>query len=414
MLAYAYYDGNSRIQQYARALRERGDTVDVIALNRGTSPLLEIVDGVNLYRPQRRKSHDEGLLRLSWRLLIFMVRSSVFLVRSHLKHRYDVIHIHSVPDFLVFAAAIPKLMGASIILDIHDILPEFFTSKFQSDKKSRLFKFLVFVERTSIRFSDHVIIANPIWNERLVSRSAKPSKVTTIGNFPDPEFFMPRPRDRHDNKFVITYPGTLNWHQGVDIAVHAFARITNEIPDAEFHIYGEGPEKANIEKLVQDLGLTSKFKIRDYVSTSDIAKVMANTDLAVVPKRSKSGFGTEAASTKILEFMSCGVPVVASRTRIDDLVHTEDRIMFFDNDDPDALADCILTMYKNPALRNRLAMNGLAHAKENSWTMKKQGYFAIVDGLMSAKQDGRSYDPAPESVSLPSGTADFTKVSAKQ
>ena len=48
------------------------------------------------------------------------------------------IHVHSVPDFLVFAALVPKLLGARIILDIHDILPEFYASKFGASKDSRL------------------------------------------------------------------------------------------------------------------------------------------------------------------------------------------------------------------------------------------------------------------------------------
>ena len=44
--------------------------------------------------------------------------------------RYDVVHVHNLPDFLVFAALVPRLRGASIVLDLHDLMPEFFMSRF--------------------------------------------------------------------------------------------------------------------------------------------------------------------------------------------------------------------------------------------------------------------------------------------
>ena len=56
--------------------------------------------------------------------------------RRHLREKYDLIHVHSVPDFLVFTAWLPKLTGTPVILDIHDILPEFYASKFGLDPSS--------------------------------------------------------------------------------------------------------------------------------------------------------------------------------------------------------------------------------------------------------------------------------------
>ena len=53
-----------------------------------------------------------------------------FLTREHIRERYDLIHVHSVPDFEVFAALFPKLTGSKVILDIHDIVPEFYAASF--------------------------------------------------------------------------------------------------------------------------------------------------------------------------------------------------------------------------------------------------------------------------------------------
>src|ERR1019366_7076165 len=105
---------------------------------------------------------------------------------------YQLVHVHSVPDFLVFAALIPKLCGVPVILDIHDILPEFYSSKFNAPPESLTFKLLLLIERASAGFADHVIIANHLWHERLLSRSVRAAKCTPIRNYPDPQRFVVR------------------------------------------------------------------------------------------------------------------------------------------------------------------------------------------------------------------------------
>jgi hypothetical protein len=97
-----------------------------------------------------------------FRLLKFFFISSFLLTIKHIKNSYHLIHIHSVPDFEVFAALVLKLTGAKVILDIHDIIPELYISKFEMDENSFQFKLLSLIERLSVAFSDHVIIANHI------------------------------------------------------------------------------------------------------------------------------------------------------------------------------------------------------------------------------------------------------------
>src|ERR1700738_2561700 len=177
MVAYAYYEGNARIEQYAKALAMRGDTVDVIALNKTAGTVFEQRDGVSLYHLQTRQLRREHFYMYVFQVLMFMLRSFFFLAKKQFSEPYDLVHVHSVPDFLVFGALVPKLFGVPIILDIHDILPEFYLTKFGVSERSLIFKVLILVERVSIAFSDHVIIANPIWRERLVHRSARPEKV---------------------------------------------------------------------------------------------------------------------------------------------------------------------------------------------------------------------------------------------
>ncbi len=215
VLTYSFYESDTRVLQYVQALVERGDTVDVIALRKAGALVVEVLGGVKVYRIQSRKVNEQNRLTYLARIVRFLLVSACVLGSRHFSQPYSVVHVHSVPDFLVFAAALPKLLGARVVLDIHDILPEFYASKFGLSAESRLFRILVLVEKLSIRFSDHVIIANDLWRERLLTRSTVAEKCTAITNYPDPKVFRPGRRRRTDERFVIVYPGTLNHHQGL-------------------------------------------------------------------------------------------------------------------------------------------------------------------------------------------------------
>jgi hypothetical protein len=127
-----------------------------------------------------------------------------------------------VPDFEVFAGLIPKIMGARVILDIRDIVPELYGSKFRVKAGSFLFKTVVMVEKASAAFSDHVIISNDLWRAKLVSRSVSKEKCTSIMNFPDPTLFFKRLSKKmlRKNRFGISWYaesplGGRHRHQGV-------------------------------------------------------------------------------------------------------------------------------------------------------------------------------------------------------
>src|ERR1022692_2376547 len=202
IVARRFYESNSHMQQFARALADRGDVVDVVAARRGDLPRYEVCDGVNVYRIRRRNVDESGLVNYLLKLCMFICHATLFIARRHLRERYDVVHVQSIPDFLVFSALVPKLFGTPVILDLRDLVPELYASKFKRREGAVLFRCLRLIETSSAAFADHVIVANPIWYDRVVSRSARPSKCSMMWYGPDPDVFYPRPRRRQDGKFV--------------------------------------------------------------------------------------------------------------------------------------------------------------------------------------------------------------------
>lgn len=385
MVVYSFYEVDTRVMQYANALARRGDSVDVLSIGRPGQPKHEVFDRVNVYRLQTREVNERGPFSYMWRLLRFLLVSGSVLTWKHLFRRYTLIHVHNLPNFLVFSAFVPRLFGTPVILDIHDLQPEMYADKFDVPQKSLVFRTLTLTERLAIAFSTHTIIANHIWYERLLSRSARPGKLTTIRNYPDPRIFHSYPRQARNGRFLIVYPGSLNWYQGVDVAIRAFARVADKMPNAQFHIYGAGPSKPDLIDLAAKLRLSDRILFPASVPATQIAKVMSSADLAIEPKQARSRFANEAASTKILEFMAVGVPLIVSRTSVHSYYFDESMVSFFTPGDDAELADRVLELYRNPELRARLVDNAQRHVEAHNWGVKKDEYLGLVDWLVNAK-----------------------------
>ena len=387
MIAHANYVSDNRVRRYAESLAARGDLVDVIALRSPHSGAVHELKGVNVYGIQHRANDETGKWSYAWQLLAFLYGSFLFVTRKHRQIKYDLIHVHNIPDFLVFAALYPKWTGARIILDIHDLVPELFEGKFHSRPNSRYVRLLKVVERLSARFSDHVIISNHLWQKRITERSVAADKCSVLINHVDPTVFYRRERVRADGKLVLLFPGSFQAHQGLDVAIRALARLKDRLPNCELHLYGGGggrDAQAALEKLASESGLNGRVRFFNSVPLDQIPQVMANADIGVVPKRADT-FGNEAYSTKIMEFMSQGIPVVASRTAIDTYYFSDETICFFKSGDDQAMADALLKIINDPDLRERLSKNGLAYAKRNSWDSKKAEYLSLIDSVCVEK-----------------------------
>lgn len=383
MLTYSFYNSDNRVRRYAETLAKRGDHVKIFSLGRPEqvrSRKWETINGVEVFRLQARETRESGKSAYAWRLSCFFFKALAQLGPRNFPNGCNLLHVHNIPDFLVFAGVRLKSGNAKIILDIHDIVPELYESKFAVKHGSILATGLRLIEKLSCRFADHVIVANHIWKGTLSSRSAHKEKLTAMVNNVDLDLFALKTRTRNDGRIVLLYPGSLNYHQGLDIAVNAMKLLVEEIPNLELHIYGNGPTLPNLQEQTRKLGLEKNIFFLPGVVLEEIPGIMANADIGIVPKRAE-GFGDQAYSTKIMEFMSQKLPVVISRTRIDSLYFNDSVAAFFNSGDPEDLARQIRQLIKDPAYKQRLSAGGFAYATANSWETMKDVYLDVVDRL---------------------------------
>jgi len=379
MVTYTFYETDSRVMRYAEALAQRGDQVDVFALRRPGTARNESLCGVRVHRLQERLFDERSRFSYIWRILLFLTRALYHVSTGDLQKKYDLVHVHSVPDFLVLSALLPRLRGTPVILDIRDILPEFYASKFGVSQKSIGFRLMCIVERICAGFASHVIAANHAWQKRLLSRSVEPDGCSVMLNVPDRSIFVRSTKTKcPEDRFVLLYHGTLNWHQGLDLAIRAFAKIKDLAPEADFHIYGDGPLKADLLGLIEQLGLDSRVLVHERKPLREISSVIETAKLGIVPKR-KDTFGNEAFSTKTLEFMAMGVPVIVSDTKVDRHYFDDSVVRFFQGDDEDDLARCMLDLIRHPEKRMALVQRAEQFVANKDWALNKQEYLDLVD-----------------------------------
>ncbi len=389
VIAYTFYEIDQRVRRYAEVLTARGDRVDVIALRRDDQGSRGSVAKVNVRRIQRRSYAERRVFDYVVRILLFLIKGSAIVTIRHLKRHYDMIHVHNVPDFLVFMALLPRVLcGTRLILDIHDILPEFFAQKFDRGMKTLSARFLLFLEKISVRFADHVIVANDLWRDKIIARvGIPPEKCTTLLNYPDLEVFGKASHRSNGRSLTLIYPGTVSEHHGVDVAVRAVGIVRQQIPDVLLAIYVRSSNPASLDRvgaLVSELGLEDNVQFYDPVPTERLSEIYSEADIGIVPKRGGI-FADEAFSTKILEFMAAGIPVIASRTRIDEYYFDDSQILFFEPGDHEGLAQCVLEAAGNPSLRKSLAAAGKRYVAESNWERKKDLYYQIVATLHKSR-----------------------------
>ncbi len=391
-ISFSTYDTDLRVKRYAETVLQAGAAhVDAIALagkEGGTATGTN--RGVRVYYMQSRLHGEKTRFAYFSNLALFFLRASVILLRNQFKYRYSVIHVHNLPDFLVFIALVPKLMGARIILDIHDIMPELYCERYGKPIGSLLAKTLFILEKRSLKFADFVIVANDLWRDKLIKRAGiLPEKSAAILNYPNLSFFEQVKTDPSRNSLKLVYPGHLSYHHGIDIAIRAFNIVHRKVPDASFDIFARTfvyEYRQKLEALIRECDLENSVTIHPAMPPEEIPKVYSDATIGVIPKRGGL-FAAEAFSSKIFDFLAAGLPIVASRTTIDEYYFDDSIIQFFEQENVEDMAVKILELYRNPERRLQLVENGRKFAHKNNWEDKSSDYVDIIASLLTSKKE---------------------------
>lgn len=366
-------------------------TVDLICLRDNPREKgREVVQGVHVTRvplEQRRDSKATYLLRYGF----FLCACFTLLTIRSLRSRYDLVHVHNIPDILVVAALVPKLLGSKIILDLHDPMPELMMSIYNLSPENKWVKWLKRLERFSISFADLVLTPNEAFRERFVLRGCPPDKIKIVMNSPESEIFHvsegANPGSSSNasaNKaFKIMYHGLIVERHGLETALLAIATLRSVIPALEFHIFGaRTPYMDEIEARANQMGLSGIVHYHGYRPETEIAKNISSIDLGVVPNR-RNSFTEINMPTRIFEYLAMNKPVVVPDTEgIRDYFGMNSAI-FFEPDDPGSLSDAILRVYRNPQKVEPILEQGRKIYQTHRWEIYRERLLNWVGNLVS-------------------------------
>jgi glycosyltransferase involved in cell wall biosynthesis len=383
MIALTDYPGDQRVRREAEALVARGDEVDVISPLTPSIGSRRSIDGVNLH-PIGRLRRDErlGFAGYLGRDLAFLARASVKALRLHRRRRYDVVHVHTMPDYLVLAALGPKLTGAKVVLDLHDLVPELFASKFGVADTAWIVRLTKVVERACVRFSDHALAVHEPHLGALVGHGNPRDKFTIVMNAPDPRLFARRTEGASGQGFTLIYHGTISTRHGIDVAVRAVALALQSYDDVRLEVVGDGDGVAGLRRLVAELGLADAVAITEgRFPAEELQPLFERASAGVVPL-SHDVFTRYMLPVKLLEYVALGLPVICSRTDTVQAYFDDTMVSFVEPGSPDDLAEKIVALRADEAQRRRLVASADAFLEEHSWMRERERYYTVIDSLL--------------------------------
>lgn len=388
MVVHAYYPiGEPRVEREALALVAKGFQVDLICLKDQGEPETEQIEGINIYRLPVRRHKGKGIFIQLLEYFSFFFLAFFKLTSLQWKKHYAVVQVHNLPDFLIFCAMIPKIMGARLILDLHDLMPEFYAGRFNQDLNALPIRLLRLQERISCAFADQVITVTSLWRETLIQRGIPAEKIVVVMNVANDRIFQRQMRSNlpsgNGQPFRLIYHGTLAERYGIDLAIRAVDQLRASIPNIHLTIHGKGEYLETLVQLKDQLDLDPCVVFStQYMPIADLPKLIGKAHVGLVPYR-QDIFTDGILPTKMMEYVAVGIPVVAARTAAISAYFDENMVRYFTPGDVNDLANSILSLYLNQDLIKQLPINADQFSQRYNWKQMAGFYVESVERLGS-------------------------------
>jgi len=385
MIVYTKYAKDARVRREAETLASHGFRVVCLTNRNGSEAQRFVLDGVEVCELDVPKYRGKNQVAYIASYVRFLCAASVACLRLQRGGRVDVVHVHNLPDFLVFAGLLPRVRGSKVVLDVHDSVPETFATKF-SDGAIR-WRALCLEERLSALVAHRVICVNHPQRDTLVARGVPASKTFVSMNVPDPRIFTRRVSERtvrEGGPLKLVYHGTMAARLGVDLLIQAVERLRGRIPDLQLHLWGGGDDLEGFRALAQRLNLLDSvyFKPEGYPLEA-LPSHLDAMDIGVVGNR-RTNAGELMLPVKLLEYVALGIPAVVPRLRTIEYYFADDMLAYYEPDDVASMADAIYRLHCQPDARRDQARKASTFLNEYGW--ERQGpelvsfYKRLLDG----------------------------------
>ena len=386
MVVHAYYLRDARVMRYGEALAAAGHHVTVICLQDQADPFTETVNGVEIHRvrfERRRGGKLWYILEYVWAFVLFFLK----LTDLEFKQHFDIIHVHNMPDFLVFTGFFPRLRGAKLILDLHDPMPELFMSKFDLERGT-IIRLLELEERISCWYADRLITVDQSFKDIFVRRKISADKITIVRNMPDERLFalsdslrkVQPPPDR----FVLIFAGTIAERYRITDVIHAVKKAKSQIPHIQLRLVGklskEGHYADELQDLTRELQLEDTVEFLPPVPVEEVPKVYRQADLGLEPSR-HDPYTDYVLPLKLLECVALEVPCLVSRRPTIESYFTDEDVAYFEPGDIDGMASRMIELAQSPEKLRQLAVHARGVFERYNWSHEQSTYLDLLSSI---------------------------------
>jgi glycosyltransferase involved in cell wall biosynthesis len=389
MVTFSTYPFDPRPRRSVDALVGEGATVDLICLGHPNELRRETLPGINVLRI-KLKHPRRGKMEYAFRYGTFILITSAIFAARALRRRYDLVYVHNMPDILVASSLIPKALGAKVVLDLHDPMPELMMTIFRTPETNSSVQWLKRLEKWSIARTDLAVTVNIACKRIFSSRSCPAEKIAVVMNAPDSQilpFHVPQSEGARshavDRPFVIMYHGSLVERNGLDVALDALARVREAIPNAELRIFGTPtPFLDQVMESARSRGLQESVHYLGRKQMEQLVPELEKCDVGIIPNH-RNAFTEINTPTRVFEYLALGKPVIAPSTQgIRDYFSTES-LLFFEPGNAVDLAQQIEYVYSHPREITEIVRTGQKVYKQHTWDCERETLLSRVSGILS-------------------------------
>ncbi len=369
------------VQREAETLAAQGLDVEVFLMQHPDRPRRVAQNGVLIISlPCSRVKTSR--LRYVRDYLQFFLLCAWTLTARHLRRPYAVVQVNTMPDFLVFAAIGPKLLGSRVLAHMDEPTPELASTV--GLRPRWLITVLARLEQGALRFADQAITVTDQLKQRYVERGADPSRITVVRCGAAPESVLGEwapPREVSNSTFTVVCHGAVEERYGQDTIIEAADLLRDKLPELEVVMTGRGSAVEEMLGRIQRAGLQDVVHFEGWVERSRLNDILHSADVGIIAQKA-SPYSHLVQTNKMVDYWMFGVPVIASRLRAVSEMYDDSVIEYFEAGDPHSLADAILRVHDDPDRRRELARNGRHAHEAYGWAAQRVNYLAVYRGLL--------------------------------
>lgn len=383
LVAHASLPDDTRLRRQAEALRDAGYGVDLFGLREPGQEEVEDWRELRIIRLPVRRSFT-GFAGHLGEYLAFAGLAAVRLAAEHRRRHYRMVQVATLPDFLAFAALPLRLTGVPLLLDLHEDMPAFFRDRFTSPVLRPLAPFISMTARASSAVADAIITVHEPLRQLAMARGVPANRISVVMDSADERIFDPGRHPRRpfmaDGRLRLIHHSNLQRIYGLDIAVEAVSLLDPAL-DARLDVYGDGPFRSQVEAAIARHAVADRVTLHGRVPQDVLPGLLAAADIGLVPTRPEP-YMEYSLSTKLIEYVAMGVPVIASDLRTFRSHFDAGAIRFIRGGDAQVLAMAIQDLAANPVGAEDLAAEARRQAAPYAWATQSAHYLAVVESLL--------------------------------